>query len=143
MNIESYNLLSFVLTIIIAGSAIWQSKISDKQKQLSLFNLRLDHYRKFAKIIEIFIELDKCKPEDYYKTCDDIELQLRYCTQEAKFLFTEEVANLENEIFIEFKNFKEICGDIEDIKNEIFNNIVRTKYKNCREKMEELLGKML
>ena len=142
MHIKSTS-IHIILTIIIAFSTAWQASLNNKQKNISLFNLKLEHYRKFAKIIETFIELDKCQIEKYHKTCDNIKLQLRYCAQEANFLFNKEIANLENEIYEEFKKFIEECGDIEKIKDEIFNNIVRTKYKKCRENMEKDLKETL
>lgn len=102
-----------------------------------------EHYLKYKKINHKFCELDKCSPENFQNICDEIQDQLRDCAEEATFLFNNEIANLENEISKEFSNC--ILGhyDIEQKINEIYDNIVRTKYQQCRKKIEIELKSLL
>ena len=132
------NISSIIINIFIA---IWHISVAKKQNNIALFHEKKEHYKKYKKIIDKFGELEKSSQENFQNICDEIKAQLRDCAEEATFLFNNEIANLENEISEKFSNC--ILGqyDIEQKINEIYDNIVRTKYQQCRKKIEiELKG---
>ena len=134
------NISSIIINIFIA---IWHISVAKKQNNIALFHEKKEHYKKYKKIIDKFGELEKSSEENFQNICDEIQDQLRDCAEEAKFLFNNEIANLENEISEKFSNC--ILGhyDSDSKKNEIYNNIVRTKYQQCRKKIEIELKSLL
>lgn len=129
-------LINFFITI-------WHISVAKKQNNIALFHEKKEHYKKYKKIIDKFGELEKSSEENFQNICDEIQDQLRDCAEEATFLFNNEIANLENEISEKFSNC--ILGhyDPDSKKNEIYNNIVRTKYQQCRKKIEIELKSLL
>ncbi len=134
------NILSKIINIFVANCHL---SVAKKQYNIALFHEKKEHYKKYKKIIDKFGELEKSSVENFQNICDEIQAQLRDCAEEATFLFNNEIANLENEISKEFSNC--ILGhyDIEQKINEIYDNIVRTKYQQCRKKIEIELKSLL
>ena len=140
---EYSEIINIILTIIIAGSAVWQNTIANRQKNIALFDIRLEHYKQFAKIIKEFIKLGKSSTYNLHNTIDEIDLELKICSDEAQFLFNDEIYKLENELHEQFNQYRLASGDSEEIKDEIFNEIVRTKYPECQQEMQNFLKRMV
>ena len=140
---EYSEIINIILTIIIAGSAVWQNTIANRQKNIALFDIRLEHYKQFAKIIKEFIKLGKSSTYNLHNTIDEIDLELKICSDEAQFLFNDEIYKLENELHEQFNQYRLASGDSEEIKDEIFNEIVRTKYPECQQEMQKFLKRMV
>lgn len=140
---EYSEIINIILTIIIAGSAVWQNTIANRQKNIALFDIRLEHYKQFAKIIKKFIKLGKSSTYNLHNTIDEIDLELKICSDEAQFLFNDEIYKLENELHEQFNQYRLASGDSEEIKDEIFNEIVRTKYPECQQEMQKFLKRMV
>lgn len=140
---ETSEIINIILTIIIAGSAVWQNTIANRQKNIALFDIRLEHYKQFAKIIKEFIKLGKSSTYNLHNTIDEIELTLKICSDEAQFLFNDEIYKLENELHEQFNKYRLASGDSEEIKDEIFNEIVRRKYPECQHEMQKFLKRMV
>ena len=140
---ETSEIINIILTIIIAGSAVWQNTIANKQKNIALFDFRLEHYKQFTQVIKKFIELDKCPADNLHNKIDEIELTLKICSDEAKFLFNDEIYKLEKELHEQFNKYRLVSGDSKEIKDKIFNEIVRTKYPECQHEMQKFLKRMV
>lgn len=136
-------IINIILTIIIAGSAVWQNIIANKQKNLALFDIRLEHYKQFANIIKKFIKLDKSSTYNLHDTIDEIDLELKICSDEANFLFNDKIYKLEKEVHEQFNKYRLASGDSKEIKDQIYNEIVRTKYPECQQEMQNFLKRMV
>ncbi len=134
------NILSIIINIVVT---YWHISVAKKQNNISLFHEKKEHYQKYIKINDKFCELDKCPTENFHNICDEIEAQLRDCAEDATLYFKKKIPNLEDEISKEFSNCINGYYNPENKKDEIFNNIVRTKYQECREKIKMELQRLL
>ena len=67
----------------------------------------------------------------------DICKKCEILKDEAKLLFNEEIKNLEEDIFLSVEEFRFKNGGAEQLKNDFFNKIVRTKYQECKKYIQK------
>ena len=104
-----------------------------------LFTQKFNHYQDFVSLDNDFRTLDKCEPDDFNNTLLSIHNKCEKLKSEAECLFKDDIVKLENEIFEDMEHFKWECDDIENIKNQIYNRIVRTKYQECKKLIQKSL----
>lgn len=110
-------LVSIIITAIFS-KMMWnvaktQKDIQEKQKNLELFKLRLEHKNKFKSLIDFMnslsINLNEkiiCS-DDLIKKLSNDNKQLDLLIGETSYLFSEEIKNIEQEIINKNKDFTE------------------------------------
>lgn len=150
-------IIQIISSIVIAIFTIclwWATKehknIAKQEKDLTLFKLRMEHYHKFIEIWTLyssyFVEYqDYCDTCLNYKTVDDrtkdfqkINHELTTLNSETRFLFNEDIYNIENNLLKYFSSIIFSEAYDKDLANDYTNN--KKYYKSIVENTFPILN---
>lgn len=125
LNIPSISIFSFSLNLNL------------KKDEYS--EIKYNHYQKFLSLDNDFRALDKCSPMEINNIIIELCDKAQNLKDEAETLFTGKIPKLEKEIFETIKTISFECEMFEKVKGKIFNQIVRTKFKQCKKELKKVL----